>query len=205
MIDRHLVQQMDKALSLRANKNLPTNEQALLAYMKHSPKAGDEYVIGHREWFLPEPMWGGETYQGACCWLTPKGGMFSVDYGDHSEFACEALAIRCSELERGGWLHVSGGKAYVYFGRVTPAQQKVMDQHAMLWHDARGYVSGRMADDAKTEAMRGLEFRQRDGWDWRTDAVQDSGAMCAPLPETAMERAFRGVCQDRSYRDDIAF
>ncbi len=175
MIDRHLVQQMDKALSLRAERRIDdTNEQALLAFLLHSNEAHHMAEIVDRSyWFRSKPVWGGEAIEGHNCWITPKGGIFSVCYSGHSRFASIAMGFECSLLERAGWLHVSASTAWQHYDRYSSAQLRVVEEYGMRLADARQHSAGRLADDAKNANLRGLEFRQRDGWDWRTGVVRE--------------------------------
>lgn len=170
MIDRHLMEQMDNALSMRAGRGLATNEQALLAFLQYGAGAGARHVLTDGAYFLPEPVsWCGNL---PSCWLNPKGGVFTVPYAGHSEFA-SCMGINDHLLNRAGWVHISDGLADDYYGRWTNAQRVVIERYGFSHNDATMYANSRLADDAKDARLRGLEFRQRDGWDWRTDVVRE--------------------------------
>lgn len=168
MIDRHIMQQMDNVLSMREGKGMRTNEQALFAFIQFGKDADVLGVLACAEYFLPEPVDYGSY--GPSCWINPKGGFYTVEYGGHSSFAYK-LGIADHLLNRAGWIHASDGRADDYYGRWTPAQRKVVERYNLTPHDCSAWARSRLADEAKEANLRGLEFRHRDGWDWRTDVT----------------------------------
>lgn len=196
-MDRHLIAKMDEALSRRAARGIPdTNEQALLAYLQCGKV--DAYwqdVAANFSYFRTAPI--ASSSYAASCWITPRGGMFSVPYSGHSQFANDALEYGCPILERGGWLHVSDGKAHFYYDRYTAAQHKTMTKWGIIENDCRAYATARLADDGKDGRMRGLEFRDRADFDWRSDMQRPD------LPPVGVaERMFYAAFPDK---DGIAF
>lgn len=179
-MNSHLRATMARIIDKRAAKGLDTNARALRIFLEwaHKPLHDEQRTVLSHKWFLREPV--DDCANGWSFWLSPSGMVWTVGYAEHWFFG-DVTGLREQEMERAGWLHVSGNTAYQYFP-LTERQRRVWDnlceraaqagQHLRLKdmqeESARAKLH-RLGDDSKDDRWRAFERAPLSSYDWADD------------------------------------
>lgn len=152
-------------------RHVPKNMQAVRLILDHheEPEPILDRTLRGSYWLAAVPVQSGG---GAACWITPKGMVYGIQFGDHN-FFMSMMKLNYADTERAGWMHVSGGRADLYY--TTPT---VFQRRAVAELEGLGLINERNFKDRTTyEAFQGApspdvkssryDERPRSDYNWR--------------------------------------
>lgn len=135
------------------------NWQSIAVLMHNVPDKQDVIraaLLYERGGWATEGM--AEDSDGTSLYLSPKGMVYWLRYGGHYMLYNDLMDCRQHDLDRAGWLHISGGRVDVYC-RMTAIQQRWLDDHRPHPQSANDFNGDWRIYDAEAHAVRDRQWQ----------------------------------------------